>query len=104
MSKKTEFQNWSEINQVEGNRFRRFEKVLEEGWHAHTLDSCLRQRAFFPRTSPQNVGRFGRWTCQNREQRILRDFHAQPLPLAFSASTAAREARPTRRFHRFSIM
>ncbi len=38
MSKKTEFQNWSEIHQVEGNRFRRFEKVLEEGWHAHTLD------------------------------------------------------------------
>jgi hypothetical protein len=38
MSKKTEFQNWSEINQVEGNRFRCFEKVLEEGWHAHTLD------------------------------------------------------------------
>ena len=38
MSKKTEFQNWSEIHQVEGNRFRRFEKVLEEGWHAHSLD------------------------------------------------------------------
>jgi site-specific DNA recombinase len=45
-----------------------------------------------------------RWTCQNRQQRILSDFHAQPLPLAFSASTAARESRPTRRFHRFSIM
>jgi hypothetical protein len=38
MRKKTEFQNWSEIHEVEGNRFRRFEKVLEEGWHAHTLD------------------------------------------------------------------
>ena len=38
MSKKTEFQNWSEIHQVEGNRFRSFEKVLEEGWHAHSLD------------------------------------------------------------------
>ena len=38
MSKKTEFQNWSETHQVEGNRFRCFEKVLEEGWHAHSLD------------------------------------------------------------------
>src|SRR5205823_13545168 len=45
-----------------------------------------------------------RWTCQNRQQRILSDFHAQPLPLAFSASTAAPESRPTRRFHRFSVM
>jgi len=38
MSKKTEFQNWSEVNQLEGNRFRCFEKVLDEGWHARSLD------------------------------------------------------------------
>jgi hypothetical protein len=38
MSKKTEFQNWSEINQVEGNRFQRFETLLKEGWQAHSLD------------------------------------------------------------------
>jgi hypothetical protein len=38
MSKKTEFQNWSEIHQVEGNRFQSFEKVLKEGWQAHRLD------------------------------------------------------------------
>jgi hypothetical protein len=38
MSKKTEFQNWSEVNQIEGNRFRYFEKVLDEGWHARSLD------------------------------------------------------------------
>ena len=38
MSKKTEFQNWSEVNQLEGNRFRHFGKVLDEGWHAHGLD------------------------------------------------------------------
>ena len=37
ISKKTEFQTWSEANQVEGNRRRSFEKVLE-GWHAHSLD------------------------------------------------------------------
>ena len=58
--------------------------------------SCLRQ-AFFPRTPVR------RWTCQNREQRILRDFRARTRPLAFSGSTTARESRPTRRFHRFSI-
>ena len=57
--------------------------------------SCLRQ-AFFPRT------RVRRWTCQNREQRILIDFCRQPQPLAFSGSTTARESRPTRRFYRFS--
>jgi hypothetical protein len=38
MSKNTEFQNWSEVHQIEGNHFRHFEKVLEEGWHAHSLD------------------------------------------------------------------
>ena len=45
-----------------------------------------------------------RWTCQNREQRILSDFCRQPRPLAFSGSTTARESRPTRRFYRFSKM
>ena len=45
-----------------------------------------------------------RWNYRNREQRILRHFRAQPRPVAFSGSTAARESRPTRRFHRFSKM
>jgi len=43
-----------------------------------------------------------RWNHRNREQRIFRDFRAQPRPVAFSGSTAARESRPTRRFHHFS--
>ena len=38
MSKRTEFQNWSEIYEIEGNRFQRFEKLLKEGWQAHSLD------------------------------------------------------------------
>src|SRR5260370_19811891 len=38
MSKRTECQNWSEIHEIEGNRFQRFEKVLKEGWQAHRLD------------------------------------------------------------------
>ena len=67
--------------------------------------SCLRQ-AFFPSTwsPPSRCRPVSRWTCQNREQRILRDFCHQPRPLVFSGSTAARESPPTRRFHRFSKM
>ena len=44
MSKKTELQNWSEIDEIEGSRCQRFEKFLKEGWQAHRFD--LRAREF----------------------------------------------------------
>ena len=64
--------------------------------------ACVRRSSRGP--FPAKCRPVRRWTCQNREQRILIDFCRQPRPMAFSGSTAARESRPTRRFHRFSIM
>ena len=66
--------------------------------------ACVRRSSRVLARFPSRCRPVRRWTCQNREQRILRDFRAQPRPLAFSGSTTARESRPRRRFYRFSKM
>ncbi len=55
---------------------------------SHRVVACVRQRSSRERFSAK-CRPVRRWTCQNREQRILGDCHAQPLPLAFSASLTA---------------
>ncbi len=74
----------------------------------HPIDSrgrsCLRLGVLPEYVIPARCRPVRRWTCQNREQRILSDFCRQPRPVAFSRSTDARESRPTRRFHHFFKM
>ena len=53
---------------------------------------------------PLDVGRLADGHAKIANREFCGDFRAQPRPVAFSGSTAARESRPTRRFHRFSKM